>query len=227
MSIPIIIFHHACFLLGEPPVISDSAIQIGLEQMRDLKESGLLDAASELHVGLNGGQESEFLAQSIFPEKAKVKYHGLQSRSENLTLVMIEERMKSIEGEAFVLYEHQKGSSHAQGSDYGTFAGKWRIRMMHYLVSNWRYCVRDLGTYDAVGCHWLTGQGWDHSQHYFAGNCWFARASFLKTLPSIFKRERIKTSGIDSLESRYEAEVWIGNGRMPFIKSYYDGAIGT
>lgn len=227
MSVPIIIFHHACFLLGDPPTLSDSALQIGIEQMGALKNSGLLEAASEFHVGLNGGTESEFLASAVFPEKAKVKYHGLDSRAENLTLVMIEDRMKSIEGEAYVLYEHQKGSSHAQGSDYGTFAGKWRQRMMYYLVENWRYCIRDLETHDAVGCHWLTGQGWDHSQHYFAGNMWFARASFLKTLPSIYLRERIKTSGIASLESRYESEVWIGNGKMPFIKNYYSGPIGT
>lgn len=229
MSVPIIIFHHACFLLGDPPTLSDSALQIGIEQMEALKNSGLLEAASEFHVGLNGGTESEFLAQAIFPEKAQVKYHGLSSKSENLTLVMIEDRLKTIDGEAYIFYQHQKGSSHAQGSDYSSLAGRWRHRMMFHCVTNWHQCVADLESgFEAVGAHWLTGQGWDHSQHYFAGNQWAARASYLKTLPSIFLRERIKNDGISALSSRYESEVWIGNGaRLPKIRSYYNGAIGT
>jgi len=229
MSAPIIIFHHGLLFLGEPPELCEHAIKIAMEQMQLLKESGLLDAASEMHVGLNGGQETEFLAQGIFPDKAKITYHGLASRSENLTHVLIEERMKSLDGEAYIYYQHQKGSSHAEASSYGQFATNWRRRMQHHCVSNWRQCVADLDAgWEACGSHWLTGQGHDHSQHYFAGTFYWVKASFFKIIPSIFTRARIKESGIGALESRYEVEVVLGNGpRLPNVKSYYNGPLGT
>ncbi len=100
--------------------------------------------------------------------------------------------------------------------------------MMHYCVTHWQHCVKDLESYEAVGCHWLTGQGWDKSQHYFAGNFYWVRSEFFSTIPSIYTRKRIKDSGIASLESRYEAEVIMGNGpRLPYFKNYYAGPIGT
>ena len=229
MPAPILIFHHGLFMLGDPPTLCEHALKIAMEQMHVLKESGLLDAASEFHVGINGGDESHLLAEMVFPEKAQIKYHGLDSRSENLTHVMIEERLKTLDGEAYILYEHQKGSTHEESSPYGQYATNWRRRMEFHCVTNWRQCVADLDAgYEAVGCHWLTGQGWDKSQHYFAGTYHWCKASFRKTIPSIYTRQRIKDSGIGALESRYEAEVIIGNGpRLPSVKNYYSGAIGT
>lgn len=92
--------------------------------------------------------------------------------------------------------------------------------MMRVCVERWHECVAVLGSgVEACGAHWLTGLGHDRSQHYFAGTFFFATAGYLKTLPSIMVRDRIKQSGIDSVESRYESEVWIGNGkRLPRIK---------
>lgn len=92
--------------------------------------------------------------------------------------------------------------------------------MMRVCVERWRECVAVLGSgVEACGAHWLTGQGWDHSQHYFAGTFWWSTSKFLRTLPSIMARERIKTSGLDSAESRYEAEIILGNGgRVPRIR---------
>ncbi len=192
-----------------------------------MKSSGLEEAASEIYCGINGGKESEVFADAMLPTKSKKIYHGLQSRAENLTLVEMENWVKT-HPQWHVLYFHCKGSTHPLGSDYGTFAGNWRKRMMHYCVNNWRLCVKDLESYEAVGCHWLTGQGHDHSQHYFAGNFYWVRSEFFSTIPSIFSRNRIKESGIASMESRYEAEVILGNGpRLPFIRNYYSGPIGS
>lgn len=225
---PIFLFHHGCFYLGDPPVLSHSAVAIACEQMKALQVSGLLDAAAEFNVGINGGFESRGLVGDIFPRKANVKYHGLRSQSENLTLVMIEQKVRSFPGEAYVFYEHQKGSSYPRHTPHGQFVGRWRHRMMRHLVYDWRQCVTDLDSgFECVGSHWRTGQC-DGTQHYFAGNFWAARASFLRTLPSIYERARIKQSGIGALESRFEAEVVLGNGpRLPNVKSYYDGPLGT
>jgi hypothetical protein len=224
---PIILFYHTLFFMGESQNVLN--LEIIMEQMDVLRRSGLEDAATEIHIGVNGGEESRFFAESLLPSKARVVYHGLQCRSENRTLVMMEDWCRSNTNQAHLLYFHSKGITHAPGSDYGERISRpWRNRMMETCVHHWRQCVKDLEGYDAAGAHWLTGQGWDRSQHYFAGTFFWVRASFFRTIPSLTTRQRIKDSGLDSLESRYEAEVHLGNGpRLPIVKNYYAGSIGT
>jgi hypothetical protein len=221
----IAIFYHCLFYFGDPPDLYMNAVQIVASQMAALKISGLEDAASEIVIGINGGSESEDVARTILPYKAKLVFHGLQSKSENMTIRVMEKWLPTHE-DWLVLYFHSKGATHDIATEYGIFDAKWRECMMTQCVDSWRRCVADLEFADAVGCHWLTGQGWDHSQHYFAGTFFWARASFLRTLPSIMDRERIKISGLASAESRYEAEVWIGNGpRLPIVRDYHPGGI--
>jgi len=222
----IVIFYHTYLFTGNPPVLVNNAVAVTHDQMNRLRESGLADAADEIIIGVNGGRESLDMLSIIAPAKAKLVPHGLESKNENPTLVLLEKWLREHQEEAYVLYFHAKSASHENSSEYGQFDWKWQNCMMTNCVDRWQQCVADLGAYEAVGCHWLTGQGWDHSQHYFAGTFFWARASYLRTLPSIFLRERIKVSGIASPESRYEAEVWIGNGpRLPTVKDYHPGGI--
>lgn len=227
MKPPIIIFYHAVFNIDG--VHLPSSRPIVHEQMKMLKERGLEDAAAEIHIGINGDKSSEVHAAGLLPEKAKVVYHGTQCRNELRTLLMVEDWCKENAGEAYILYFHSKGATHAPDSDYGNnMSTPWRRRMMKHCVEDWRRCVMDLRVFDTAGCHWLSGQGWDKSQHYYAGTMWWCRASFFRTIPSFTTRQRIKDSGIDSIESRYEVEVHLGNGpRLPLVKNYYDGGIGT
>jgi hypothetical protein len=97
--------------------------------------------------------------------------------------------------------------------------------MMRGVVHNWRKCVADLDSgYEAVGCHWMEPPETPEGQFIFAGNFFWSTSRFLRTLPSIQDRERIKLSGLWSLQSRYEAEVWFGNGRqLPLFRDYHPG----
>jgi hypothetical protein len=214
---PIAIWYHTLFQIDDK--ILEAAMEIVHEQMELLKNSGLLEAATEMWVGVNGGPESKHYVEGLIPKKAKVIYHGLQCRNECRTIAELEKWAPSSPDD-YVLYFHSKGATHPPGD---AFRGRWRNCMMRHLVRNWRQCVTDLDAgYEAVGCHWMEPPRTPDTQFIFAGNFWWARSSFLKTLPSIFQRERIKTSGIDSLESRYEPEVWLGNGpRPPKIKDYH------
>lgn len=218
------VFYHCLFVLGEPPEVLPRALAVVREQMETCREAGLTEAVEQFHVGVNGGQESEFFAR-ILPEKAQIKYHGLQSRAENLTLIMLEEWLKQPDRDDWaVLYFHAKGATHPPGSSYGEgVSDPWRRTMMHYTVRNWRTCVEHLQRgFESAGCHWLIGQC-DGTQNYWPGNFWWATSAFLKTVPSMYHRDRIKVSGIASLESRYEAEVWIGNGRLPRVADMLPG----
>jgi hypothetical protein len=215
------VFFHGLLFLGNPPELLVNAVDIIRDQMRQLKESGLLDAANEFHVGLNGGIETGEIANLLFPPKARITLHSLQCRNELRTLRLLEQWLPGHEG-WFVFWFHAKGSCHPPGDPLRT---AWRECSMRHLVRDWRQCVADLHHgYDAVGTHWMYPPATPPGQYIFAGNFWYARASFLKTLPSIMERARIKESGIDALESRYEAEVFLCNGpRLPTVKDYCPG----
>lgn len=216
---PIAIFFHCLFVLDDPPRILPGAINIVDEQMTALKTSGLLDAASEMIVGVNGCAESTVFAHRFIPSKAKVVYHGTKSRAENLTIVELHNWAKD-HPDWFVLYFHSKGSTHAPGSDYGEKVSKpWRNGMMLDLVTNWRTCVSDLEAHDIVCSHWMWNLA-DGTQHIPAGNFLWLTSNFAAKLPSMYLRERIKQDGISALSSRYEAEVNWCNGPRPNVKSY-------
>lgn len=216
---PIAIFYHGLFALDAPDNLMENAIHLISGQMAELKNCGLLNAASEFHVGLNGGLESLIVARMVLPAVAKVELHGLHCHTENRTILMIE---KWLPGHADwrVLYFHAKGCTKPPGD---SFTSTWRACMMRHVVTDWRKCVADLDSgYDAVGCHWMSPPATPPGQHIFAGTFFWSKSSFLATLPSIMARDRIKQSGLDSPESRYEAEVWLGNGpRIPKVKDYH------
>ena len=216
---PIAIFYHCLFYLGSPPDLLENAVNIVREQMGQLKSSGLLDACSEFLVGINGGNESREIANLLIPSKARIVTHGLESRAENLTIVEIDKFVKT-HPDWHVLYFHGKGASHAAGDSYGETTSKpWRIGMMQDLVMNWRQCVKDLETHDIACSHWMWNLA-DGTQHIPAGNFLWVTSNFAAKLPSFYLRERIKDDGIAALSSRYEAEVYWGNGPRPNVKSY-------
>lgn len=98
---------------------------------------------------------------------------------------------------------------------------------MQDLIVNWRQCVSDLENHDIVCSHWM----WnllDGTQHIPAGNFLWVTSNFVEKLPSVYLRDRIKQDGIDALSSRFEAEVFWGNGARPNVKSYRpDGGGGV
>ena len=215
------LFYHGLIYLGNPPEFLPVAVDIIHDQMEELRASGLLDAASEFHVGLNGGSETGEMANLLFPAKAKIVLHGLQCRNELRTLRLLETWLPGHE-DWLVLWLHAKGATHPAGDPLRT---AWRECFMRRLVRDWRRCVNDLAMgFDAASCHWLAPPDTPPTQYIFAGNMWFAKASFLRTLPSIMERARIKESGLDSIESRYESEIILGNGpRLPRVKDYCPG----
>lgn len=221
MNAPIAIFYHCLFYHGDPPELRETALNIVREQMEYLKITGLLDAASEMVVGINGGEESRDIAQAILPAKARLVFHGLRSKAENPTIVEIE-KWVSRHLDWYVYYQHAKGCTHHPGTVLSQRT-LWRRCMERNLVGLWRRCVTDLDAgYESVGCHWMCPPATPPSQFIWAGNFWWAKASFLFTLPSIMERARIKESGLCAAESRYEAEVWLGNGpRTPVVRDYH------
>lgn len=216
----IAIFYHCLFVMGDPPSPLEAAESIVSEQMDSVQNSGLWDSASEFHVGVNGTpKDSGRYVKEYLPENAHIKYHGLASKNECSTIAQLEDWLPGHE-DWLVLYFHSKGATWPITHQLSI---NWRRCMMFHLVHRWTRCVRDLsGNAEAVGCHWFEYPRTPIGQYVFGGNFWMAKASFLRTLPSIHERARIKQDGIEALSSRYESEVWLGNGpRPPKVVDYH------
>lgn len=208
----IAIFYHCLFQINQQRL--PAAVPIVKHQMKVLQDYGLLDAASNFFIGVNGDSGT---SPVTFPEKATVIYHGLQCRNELRTLRVLEKWLPGHE-DWLVLWLHSKGATHKIGDKH---SDAWRDCSMIHLVRRWRDCVADLRVHDSVGVHWMTGDETPPGQSIWGGNMFWATGKFLMTLPSLMERDRIKLSGIDSLDSRYEAEVWVGNGpKLPRVLDY-------
>jgi hypothetical protein len=160
------------------------------------------------------------VASIVCPAKARFVMHGLASHAENLTIVELE-RWAPTHPDWYVLYFHAKGCTHRPGESYGdNVSGPWREGMTADLVEGWRQCVVDLDAGFDIACsHWMWNMA-DGTQHIPAGNFLWVKSNFVARLPSIYLRERIKMSGISAAESRFEAEVYWGNGPRPAVKEY-------
>ncbi len=217
MPMKIAVFHHGLYFRDSE--FLENAFNIAQSQMSIMDASGLTDTADEIYCGINGAEESEPFAETILPEKAVKVYHGLKCKNEIRTIVEMQRRMAGRKGWR-ILYWHQKGSFHDPKEK--TIVN-WRDCMTYHLVKNWLLCINSLNSgFDSCGCHWMTGQV-DGTMSLWGGNFWWATSDFINTLPPIENNPRIQhMGGLDSVQSRYEAEVWIGTGpRLPKVRDFH------
>lgn len=180
------------------------------EQMNTVEKSGLLAAATEFYIGLNGDSEDRDIARLFAPAQARIICHGKNATTEIPTLKLLRSWLPGHQ-DWFVLYFHMKGVSHPPLGE------NWRRRMEKFCIWDWRSCVEDLAHVHVCGCHWLTPKDWPATVKtpMFGGNFWWARISYLLSLPTLPE---------PTWENRYEAESWIGRGKIkPIAKDYTPG----
>jgi hypothetical protein len=101
------------------------------------------------------------------------------------------------------LYLHTKGVSRADPRGRAA-RDSWRRYMAWHVIRNWKTCVELLHQYDTVGTEIRRPP--KHSPMHYAGNFWWARGYWLRSLPSpephfVWKGER------------YAAETWLLGSR--------------
>lgn len=211
------VFYHCLFSHGKPREFMPGAWCIIEEAMQALNQTGLAQAAQELHFCYNGTEEERDFAEMLAPPKSIIHCNGPDSFAENLTIMRLWEWSHSHPNWA-VLYFHAKGCTHDPESGYAQgVSAPWRKTMLAYMVGGWTRCLADIESGADIVCpHWLWNQA-DGSQHIPAGNFLWLNSSFIASLPSMHNRERIKSDGIAAASSRYEAEVFWGNGKRPIV----------
>jgi hypothetical protein len=211
----IAVFYHTRLSGGDPHIDFDHASNIMAEQMQELIATGLAEAASKLLIGVNGGMHDFCAAACMAPPNAEMVAHPNHFRGELPTMFIMQQWCRS-NPSAYVMYHHTKGAIHKGEILYDA----WRKRMMNCCTSNWRQCIKDLDEgYESIGCHWLTPEQFGPAVKapFWGGNFWWAKASFLNTLPQLRQTA-------DTREQFYDAESWIGWGpRRPLVKDYYPG----
>jgi len=165
---------------------------IAQDHVRNLEYSGLLGELDDMFLGIVGSKANR---DAVRRELPGVVVAEADEGWEQLTLQALHDYAQ--ENQAKVFYAHTKG---AWSSD--PIAEPWRVSMTHDTVTRWQECASMLNLVEAVGPFWIESLMPEHRdhEHFFGGNFWWARSTYLAKL------EPVKT------EHRYQAEGWIGLG---------------
>lgn len=204
----IAVWYH-CKLSGDGIPDTNLSLNILCEQMTALKQSGLAEAADELHLCLNGPESDLLLVAALCPNKSKIVAHGPGKKSELPTLSLMRKWLPDHPG-WLVCYHHSKGVTMREwGKIDIEFKALHRRTMERFVIWNWKQCVADLERgYEAVGCNLVHPIKRNHLPgRFFAGNFWWATANYLITLPSIPDNCR----DFNNVGERCIAEGWVGS----------------
>lgn len=160
------------------------------EQLDLLFSSGLYDACSFIHIGINGASEFPFS-----DPKYQIRYNPEPWTEETPTLVSLSEFCQPNNNWA-VLYLHTKGVTQPIPE-----TADWRRAMEYFCVERWKDCLEQLGSHDTTGCLFMDECYYGFYPHY-SGNFWWSRSEYVKTLDNSYL-----LTGI-----RQNREFWIGTG---------------
>ena len=172
------------------------------EHFEELGVSGLLDELDRIYLGVVGSRENRRKVKRALRHYVTVE---ADEGWEQVTLNKLRDFCQTDDGA--VLYAHTKGAW-----SQTELAGVWRVSMTHDVVTRWRECVQAINSVQATGPHWLRSDMPEHSEHghFFAGNFWWARSDYIRTLAPV------------SVSNRYQAEGWIGLEK-PSVKIMREG----
>ena len=162
----------------------------------------MLDNLDDLFLGVVGSPENR---QKVKRELPGVCVAECATGWEQVTLEKVHEFAQNDDGAIF--YAHTKGAW-----SRSELARQWRVSMTHDTVTRWQECVQALRQVEAAGPYWLKSWEPEHVDHdfFFAGNFWWARSDYVRTLDPV------------GVENRYQAEGWIGL-KKPTVKNMRDG----
>lgn len=169
------------------------------DQMNELKQSGLYDAAEFIDLGINGDLP--------IPHDPKVRqFRNTRKDLESDTLRNLWSFAKQ-KPDYKIMYMHAKGVTW-QNTIQKDAVNKWRKYLEHYTITRWKDCYELLKVYDCVGTEWEENIQCDDyrgkSPHY-SGNFWWSNASYINKLdPNYLYSDLYKGW------TRWQGEFWIG-----------------
>ena len=178
------------------------------DQIGRLRESGLYDVTTRLFVSVITRTDDDLQQLEGIIGREKMEVISATSdprRFEYPALMFIRERAQS--EDCLFYYFHTKGITYQAASDadrkFNAFKRNieaWRHMMEYSIFFKWRVAVNVLtADYDTCGCYRLPPI--PQPYYLYAGNFWWARATYLRRLPE-FDETTFATN-------RFYAEEWL------------------
>lgn len=178
-------------------------MDIVLEQLQLLKDSGLYDAVDKIYIGCLGGyEELKILMQHLrdYPKIIISEYSTNKELYEFHTLNILKEHADKSEEDYYLFYIHLKGVSFSEQENNAAFHGgnNWRRFMDEHTIKRWSENVSmlDLG-YETCGTQLRPQREW--RQHY-SGTFFWSRSEYVKLLKQVHTL---------NMRDRFEAEFYI------------------
>lgn len=210
------------------------------EQYKVMEDSNLFSQLDEFNIVCVGRTENDFdkmlyLTTLYYPSVKQYRVmnptttdsdmmNGVNSKSgnlatENVTMRLIYDRVKSLSEETCILYFHTKGITstlrhfHNNSTEidlYRTYQ-YWRHYLNYGVLEKWEECVKALDEgFDTAGINYQT-----YPHTHYSGNFWWAKSSHLASLPNPGTYEwweEVKRNAIDGwlrqADNRYADEQW-------------------
>jgi hypothetical protein len=207
---PIYVFYHIYAYNNWKEIVN--------EQIESIRNSGLYDACSAIKYSVICDSYGDLsYIKHILGDKGDLIYHGTNSSVYEFP-ALSELYKVCCEQDCYCMYIHTKGSSNSNKTLKWYYPGvvnlselransrQWRRLMGKYNIDEWRTAVSILTDYDTYGCYYkrIGNVG------YYAGNFWWSKSSYIKTLQSI-----------DNLDwsYRYNAEIWLLNSNAKYYNA--------
>lgn len=179
------------------------------DQMSILIDTGLMDAAEFVHVGINGSTDPVY-------KNRKIQHHFNPNpeREETDTLRSLLEFSQNNDGYK-ILYFHTKGISYSSAA----FSAPnpivkciydWRKMMEYYAIKHWKDCISILDRFDAVGPLLRPAP-----RLHYSGGYWWSKPEYIRTLDH----------GLLDTPDRYDREFWIGSGPGMYANLHESGIV--
>lgn len=170
-------------------------------QIELLSNSGLLNAAEVLYIGLNGDQDLPPFP--IDPTKMSVNTNS-DWRDERETLRALKKFGEDNE-DFVILYIHNKGVTDPDNTNIKD----WVDILNYFCITRWKDCLKVLETrFGAVGALL--------KERHYHGNFWWADAGYIKSLPDTKLHREYKISFLEC-----DPEYWIGDGGIENLHGIY------
>lgn len=194
-SPPIHVFIHVCNVGHWEEILE--------EELARIKTSGLYDACQSINLGVLGNADMHSFKKK-YPKISFLFQSSDMTFFERPTLLRLYDQCRH-QPHALVLYLHTKGVT--RGGDVNV--RDWTRLLEYFNIDKWRDCVTAL----TQGNHQVCGVNWQGDpQPHFSGNFWWARASYVTTLPRFIASDY------------YAPEFWIGQG-LPRWHSFHQSGI--
>lgn len=184
--------------------------EIYTSQLEKLQNSGLYDAADHIHIGVNGHN----LLPKYLPKITSIQYNKHRHLESDTLLELF--KFCHLYPDYKVLYLHTKGVTWHDDLEVKVNVDAWREYLEYFNIEHWRKSVNLLQSYDCVGTEWhpeASLNGTELSYPHYAGNFWWANASYIQKLDPDFLYQPT---------GRWLGEFWIGTKNPNYFNYYFN-----